>query len=160
MRITILKSFMESSGLSFFQGGCHCRQVRFQVQAPQNLICWQCNCSICNMKQNLHFIVPKARFRLTAGDECLSQYSFNTHRAKHYFCKTCGIWCFYIPRSNPDGVAVTVYCLDQPSDTQPDFNVKIQQFDGINWEQSMNKCNISNLSKLWQKTQCSSRYDF
>ena len=134
--------------LSIFHGGCHCRQVRFQVQAPKSLICWQCNCSICNMKQNLHFIVPKARFRITAGEHFLSEYSFNTHRAKHLFCKTCGICSFYVPRSNPDGIAVTVYCLDKPSDTQPEFFVRTNRFDGINWEESMNRSSISNLSKL------------
>ncbi len=135
-------------GLFLYHGGCHCGEVRFQVQAPKNLMCWKCNCSICHMKQNLHFIVPKSRFRLTAGEKSLIQYSFNTHKAKHYFCKTCGICSFYVPRSNPDGIAVTIYCLDKPSETQPEFNATCSEFDGINWEKSMKSSSISNLSKL------------
>jgi hypothetical protein len=49
----------------------------------------------------LHLIVPKSRFRLGEGSqEALSLYTFGTHTAKHYFCSTCGIGSFYIPRSS------------------------------------------------------------
>lgn len=33
----------------------------------------------------------------------MTTYTFNTHMAKHTFCKTCGVQSFYTPRSNPDG---------------------------------------------------------
>ncbi|KAG6515608.1 hypothetical protein ZIOFF_026037 [Zingiber officinale] len=65
------------------------------------------------MRANTHFIVPSSKFKLAAGaEQFLTTYSFGTHTAKHTFCKLCGITSFYFPRSNPDGVAVTVSCVD------------------------------------------------
>ena len=94
------------------RGGCHCRRVRFEVDAPADIEVLDCNCSICRMTGFLHLIVPAARFRLVAGSDALVEYTFNTGAAKHRFCGTCGIKSFYIPRSHPDGVDVNARCLD------------------------------------------------
>jgi hypothetical protein len=94
------------------RGGCHCRRVRFEVDAPAALDVLDCNCSICRMTGYLHLIVPAARFRLLSGADDLTQYTFNTGAAKHRFCRACGIKCFYIPRSHPDGIDVNARCLD------------------------------------------------
>jgi hypothetical protein len=110
-------------------GGCHCGAVRFEVDAPDDMEVEECNCSICRMTGFLHLIVPKSAFVLLRGEESLSLYTFNTGVAKHYFCSTCGIKSFYIPRSNPDGVDVNVRCLDAPPKT-----LRIVPFDGSNWE--------------------------
>lgn len=96
-------------------GSCHCKAVTFEVEAPADLVVWDCNCSICKMKRNTHFIVPKSRFRLPSGDEALVEYRFNTGVAVHKFCKHCGVQAFYHPRSNPDGLAVTVHCITSPT---------------------------------------------
>ncbi|UXI69079.1 GFA family protein [Tahibacter amnicola] len=93
-------------------GGCHCGRVRFEVEAPAQIDAIRCNCSICRMTGFLHLIVPATRFRLVAGAEHLSEYTFNTGTAKHRFCGVCGVKPFYIPRSNPDGFDVNVNCLD------------------------------------------------
>ncbi|KAF4396316.1 hypothetical protein G4B88_019116 [Cannabis sativa] len=67
----------------------------------------------CYMRGNTHFIVPAKRFELLGdSNQFLTTYTFGTHTAKHTFCKVCGITSFYIPRSNPDGVAVTFKCVD------------------------------------------------
>ena len=42
----------------------------------------KCNCSICHMKQNHHFIVPKEDFTLISGESNLTVYTFNTGAAK------------------------------------------------------------------------------
>lgn len=94
------------------RGGCHCGQVRFEVDAPADLAALDCNCSICRMTGFVHLIVPAARFRLLRGDEALAQYTFNTGAAKHRFCRHCGIKSFYVPRSHPDGIDINVRCLD------------------------------------------------
>jgi hypothetical protein len=94
------------------RGGCHCRRVRFEADAPARLQALDCNCSICRMTGFLHLIVPAARFRLLAGDEALAEYRFGTGAARHLFCRHCGVKPFYVPRSHPDGWSVNVRCLD------------------------------------------------
>ena len=122
------------------RGGCHCRRVRFEVDAPADIEALDCNCSICRMTGFLHLIVPAARFRLLSGEEALTEYTFNTGAAKHRFCKVCGVKSFYIPRSNPDGVDVNVNCLDPvPAD------LNVEPFDGQNWE--AHATSLAHLSK-------------
>uniref|UniRef100_A0A8C6KYY3 Centromere protein V n=1 Tax=Nothobranchius furzeri TaxID=105023 RepID=A0A8C6KYY3_NOTFU len=96
-------AFMCRMELVKHSGGCHCGAVRFEVWSSPDLHVFHCNCSICTKKQNHHFIVPKNHFTLLQGLENLTTYTFNTHVAKHTFCRTCGVQSFYTPRSNPDG---------------------------------------------------------
>ena len=112
-----------------YSGGCHCGAVRFEVDAPEAITAHNCNCSICAKSGHLHLIVPKSSFKLVRGEQALTTYTFNTGVAQHYFCSTCGIKPYYIPRSNPDGVDVNVRCLD----AMPE-NLTIEDFDGRNWE--------------------------
>ena len=115
-------------------GGCHCKAVRFEVDLPDTFEVEDCNCSICAKSGFLHLIVPKSKFRMTAGEEELGHYTFNTGVADHMFCKICGIKPFYTPRSNPDGISVNARCLD----TVPE-QMTIVAFDGQNWEQNAHK---------------------
>eukprot|EP01116_Phalansterium_solitarium_P009593 TRINITY_DN23815_c0_g1_i1.p2 TRINITY_DN23815_c0_g1~~TRINITY_DN23815_c0_g1_i1.p2 ORF type:complete len:134 (+),score=18.15 TRINITY_DN23815_c0_g1_i1:117-518(+) len=125
------------------RGGCHCGTVKYEVEAPAVINAIDCNCSVCYMKGNLHFIVPESKFRLLQGEGDLSCYQFNTKIAKHLFCKHCGVQSFYRPRSNPDGVGINPRCLD-PSTVE---KIVISTFDGQNWEQSIDD-KIRNLSKV------------
>lgn len=117
-----------------YQGSCHCKAVRFEVEAPECIEADYCNCSICSKSGFLHLIVPLSKFNLISGSESLTHYTFNTGVAKHTFCKVCGIKPFYTPRSNPDGIDVNVNCLD----TLPK-SVTITEFDGQHWEQHAHK---------------------
>ncbi|MFN4225342.1 MAG: GFA family protein [Hyphomonas sp.] len=112
------------------RGGCHCGTVRFEVELPEAFEVEDCNCTMCAMSGNIHVIVPANRFRLLQGADNLAEYTFNTGAAKHRFCKTCGIKSFYVPRSNPDGYAVTWRSLDDWMTLQ----VTVVPFDGQNWE--------------------------
>lgn len=114
------------------QGGCHCSAVRFAVLAPDAIEAIECNCSICRMTGFLHLIVPKERFRLHAGEDKLTTYSFNTGMAKHLFCAVCGVKSFYVPRSHPDGFSVNVHCLDDGAVRV----AKVVPFDGQHWEEA------------------------
>lgn len=96
-------------------GGCHCRRVRFEVEAPAIVDALDCNCSMCRMTGFLHLIVPAARFRLVQGDDAVAEYRFDTGTARHLFCRHCGVKSFYVPRSHPDGFSVNVRCLDPGS---------------------------------------------
>lgn len=116
-------------------GGCHCRRVRFEVDAPARLQVVECDCSICAMSGFLHLIVPADRFRLLGGHDALTTYSFNTHTAKHLFCSTCGVKSFYVPRSHPDGISVNPRCLD-PGTVQ---SMSIAPFRGSEWEKDIDR---------------------
>ncbi len=117
------------------KGSCHCGAVAYEVDAPEDLLVHECNCSICSQTGYLHLIVPRSRFHLLRGEDNLTEYTFDTGEAKHLFCKTCGIKSFYIPRSNPDGISVNVRCLDESAIKR----VEIELFDGKNWEESAAK---------------------
>ena len=123
-----------------YQGSCHCGAVQYEVEAPEEIECQECNCSICAKSGYLHLIVPKSKFKLLKGADHLTTYTFDSGEAKHKFCKVCGIKSFYIPRSNPDGFDVNVRCLEpQPR------KITIELFDGKNWEEHAHK--LSHLSK-------------
>jgi hypothetical protein len=81
----------------------------------------------------VHLIVSRRDFRLLSGGDDLHEYRFNTGTARHYFCRTCGVKSFYVPRSHPDGYSVNLNCLDLPDDVV----VEHAEFDGLNWEQSI-----------------------
>jgi hypothetical protein len=130
----------KAPALVVHRGGCHCGRVRFDGDAPARLRVQDCNCSLCRMSGFLHLIVPAARFRLLAGADVLTEYTFNTGVAKHRFCRVCGIKSFYIPRSNPDGVDVNARCLDEGTVEA----LEIEPFDGANWES--NAASLAHLS--------------
>ncbi|PRQ45465.1 hypothetical protein RchiOBHm_Chr3g0491691 [Rosa chinensis] len=135
---------MESE-MTVHDGGCHCKNVRWRVQAPTKVVAWSCNCSICSMRGNTNFVVPSERFELLGNSEqFLTTYSFGSHTAKHTFCKVCGITSFYYPRSNPDGVAIIYGCVDPGTLTYDE----VKYFDGQNWENSYNQLNIASQSKV------------
>ena len=116
-------------------GGCHCGQVRFEVEAPTDIEAVRCNCSICRKSGYLHLIVPKEDFDLRQGDDILTTYTFNTGVARHLFCSVCGVKSFYVPRSHPEGISVNVNCLDEESIE----SIRISQFDGRHWEESISE---------------------
>lgn len=122
-------------------GGCHCRRVRFEVDAPASIEVLDCNCSMCRMTGFLHLIVPATRFRLLHGDDALTEYRFNTGTARHLFCRHCGVKAFYVPRSHPDGWSVNARCLDAGTVT----GMTVTPFDDTNREAAT--AAIAHLSK-------------
>ena len=121
---------MSQGGLTWRAGGCHCGAVRFEANLPDVVEAQSCNCSMCEKLGYVHIIVPESRFRLTAGADEITTYTFNTGVAKHTFCRVCGVKSFYRPRSNPDGRSVNARCLDDADD----LDIRIDAFDGRNWE--------------------------
>lgn len=117
------------------KGGCHCGAVRFELDAPASLTAKRCNCSICSMTGFIHVFAGRADFRITAGEDNLTDYRFNTGTAQHLFCKTCGVKAFYVPRSHPDGWSINLNCIDSATIE----NVAIGDFDGANWEANIHK---------------------
>ena len=122
------------------RGSCHCGAVEFEVDLPNEVVVYECNCSICSKGGFVQIIVPASKLDLLEGAQSLQTYTFNTGVAKHTFCKVCGIKPFYTPRSNPDGISINYRCLD----TKP-AGVTFEEFDGQNWE--AHAASLSHLSK-------------
>jgi hypothetical protein len=104
------------------------------------------------MRANVHVIVPATDFSLDLNEEHSLEdvtilYEWGTKAAKRRFCKKCGILPWYHPRSNPDGLAITLNCVDwDSSDEKP--RVRIEQFDGRNsWEDAFQSSKIDEESK-------------
>lgn len=96
--------------LQRLEGSCHCGAVRFAIETDFPELT-TCDCSICKRKNALMVKVHESRFTLLAGAEALTEYRFHTHTARHYFCKTCGIYPFHRKRVTPDHLGINVHCL-------------------------------------------------
>jgi hypothetical protein len=131
----------DATALRSHRGGCHCGRVAIEVDAPTSITAYDCNCSMCTRTGYLHLIVPAERFRLLTGNDDITTYTFNTHTAKHHFCRYCGCRPFYVPRSNPDGFSVNVRCLDHATID----DVRVLPFDGQHWEHNADA--LSDLSR-------------
>lgn len=93
-----------------FDGSCHCGTVQFRVNAAVTEIT-TCDCSLCKMRHAVMLKVPEQALTILKGEQDLTLYQWNTRRAKHYFCKHCGIYVFHRKRVAPDHFGVNVFCL-------------------------------------------------
>jgi len=100
---------------------------------PETPVIDDCNCTVCVKSGYLHLIVPGDDFELLAGRDSLAEYRFGSGRARHLFCRHCGIKSFYVPRSHPAGYSLNARCLD--GEQWRAFPVR--SFDGQHWEQAM-----------------------
>jgi hypothetical protein len=92
------------------EGSCHCGAIRFEIESDF-LELTMCDCSICRRKNALMVKVHESRFKLLAGEDCLTEYRFHTGTARHFFCKVCGIYPFHRKRVTPDHLGINVFCL-------------------------------------------------
>jgi len=109
---------------------CHCGAVELELQLPNGLENpRRCTCSMCSRRGAVVASIPLDGLRIIKGEDNLTLYQFNTKTAKHYFCKTCGIYTHHQRRSNPHQFAFNVACLEgvNPLDIKD-----IEIVDGIN----------------------------
>ena len=97
--------------MTVYEGACHCGTVRFQVDFDIAELT-TCDCSICVKRNAVMTKVPEDALTVTAGEEALTLYEWNTRRAKHYFCSRCGIYVFHRKRAAPDHFGVNIFCLE------------------------------------------------
>lgn len=117
------------------KASCHCGAVQIFFEAPNKVSVTICNCSICERLGYQHVFVPQEKATIL-GDSNLTSYTFGTHAAKHFFCQTCGVKPFYIPKSHPESYSVNLRCVVGET-------IKVEEtieFDGQNWDK-----NIDNL---------------
>jgi len=92
-------------------GSCHCGAVRFEVAYPIEELT-TCDCSLCVKRNALMAKVPEDTLTVLEGQALLTEYQWNTHRARHFFCSRCGIYVFHRKRAAPDHFGVNIFCLD------------------------------------------------
>jgi len=96
--------------VTLYEGSCHCGTVRFTVDWDIDELT-TCDCSLCVARNALMAKVPEQALKIVAGEEALTLYEWNTRRAKHYFCKRCGIYVFHRKRAAPDHFGVNAFAL-------------------------------------------------
>lgn len=95
------------------EAACHCGAVRFRVRLTDGFrTARRCSCSYCRMRGAIAVSAAVGDIAFIAGEENLTLYQFNTRTAKHWFCKTCGIYTHHQRRSNPREFGVNVACLE------------------------------------------------
>ena len=117
-----------SSDPTTLNGSCHCGNVQFRVTLTQGFAsARRCTCSICRMRGAVAVTSTPEQFEITAGEDQLATYRFNTRTAEHHFCRNCGIYTHHKRRSNKGQLGVNVACLTgvSPFDFQ-----EILVFDG------------------------------
>ena len=109
---------------------CHCGTVRFRVRLTDGFnTIRRCTCSYCRMRGAIAASAELSDIDFMEGEDNLTLYQFNTGTAKHYFCRTCGIYTHHQRRSNPEQYGYNVGCLEavNPFELGP-----VPTNDGIN----------------------------
>jgi hypothetical protein len=108
---------------------CHCGAVKFRVRlADEFNTIRRCTCSYCRMRGAIVAASALSDIEFIEGEDNLTLYTFNTGAAKHYFCRTCGIYTHHQRRSNPNQFGVNVACIESVSPF--DFQ-QVQVMDGV-----------------------------
>lgn len=94
-------------------GSCHCGAVELEVTLSDGLkSARRCDCSYCRRRGAIAVSAPLDGITILKGAENLSLYTWGTHTAQHFFCKTCGIYTHHQRRSNQNEYGVNVAILD------------------------------------------------
>lgn len=109
---------------------CHCGTVKFRVRLTDEFnSIRRCTCSFCRMRGAIAVTAQLADIAFIQGEDNLTIYQFHSGTAKHYFCKTCGIYTHHQRRSNPSQFGINVACIEGIS---PFDFTKVQVMDGAN----------------------------
>ncbi len=109
---------------------CHCGAVALQATLPNGITgATRCTCSFCARRQAANVSALATSVVVTKGQDNLSCYTWGTHTAQHYFCKTCGIYTHHRRRADTSECGINLGCIEgaQPWDHEP-----IPWTDGIN----------------------------
>jgi hypothetical protein len=109
---------------------CHCGAVELRVTLSEGLAsARRCDCSFCARRGAVAVSAPLEGLEVVRGEGNLALYTWGTHTAQHWFCKTCGIYTHHRRRSDPNEYGVNLACLEghHPRDLG-----EIPWVDGIN----------------------------
>ncbi|WP_027244216.1 GFA family protein [Leisingera daeponensis] len=113
---------------------CHCGAVEIEAEFPEGLAsAARCDCSFCLRRGAAAVTALTASLKVLKGAENLSLYTWGTHTAKHYFCKTCGIYTHHQRRSDPKECGVNLGCIEGANPrTHTETYGEIPWNDGVN----------------------------
>jgi hypothetical protein len=109
---------------------CHCGAVELRVTLSEGLnAARRCDCSFCRRRGAAAVSAPLSGVEIVKGADNLTLYQWGTGTAKHYFCKTCGIYTHHQRRSDPNEYGINLGALEgvHPRDLDP-----IGWVDGVN----------------------------
>ena len=112
------------------QASCHCGAVIIQADLSGPISsARRCNCSFCKRRQAANVSAPVSSLKVLQGEDNLGLYTWGSHVAKHWFCKTCGIYTHHRRKFAADEVGINVGCIEgvDPSTLEP-----FEWNDGIN----------------------------
>jgi len=107
--------------LKTYHGSCHCGQVRFEADIDIAKGAGKCNCTICTKTRNWSVLLKPEAFRMTSGEDALSDYQFGSLMGHHLFCRNCGVRGFargHLAELGGDFVSVRLNVLDDLDPTQ------------------------------------------
>lgn len=110
---------------------CHCGTVELAVTLSDGLnTARRCDCSYCRRRGAIALSAPvDGGVEILKGAENLSLYQWGTGKAKHYFCKTCGIYTHHQRRSDPTQYGVNAAAIEG---VNPSEMGEIPWADGVN----------------------------
>lgn len=119
-----------------YHGACHCGATAFDAALDFAQGTIRCNCSVCSKSRFWFAIVPGEDFKLTKGEEQLSDYTWippgKTEAHLHYrFCKHCGIR-MYAEGNGGDFYAVSIATLDGIEQDADQLAATLKYNDGRN----------------------------
>jgi hypothetical protein len=106
--------------LKTYRGSCHCQAVRFEADLDLQQPSFRCNCSICRRTRFWAAVARPEAFRIVSGEDELAQYSFNTGKNLHFFCRRCGVRAFGVGNDTPIGkmYGINLGCLEGVSEEE------------------------------------------
>jgi hypothetical protein len=118
------------SGARDIIASCHCGAVSLMATLPHGFDdIGRCTCSFCERRQAAAVTASTASLHILKGADNLTLYTWGTGAAKHYFCKTCGIYTHHQRRSDPAQCGINLGCIEGAHPWEHD---PIVWTDGIN----------------------------
>ena len=113
-----------------YQASCHCGAIKLNFSSEEINGALRCTCSICSRKGAMMtpFTVPNEELSVTVDGDNLGLYQFDNKVAKHYFCKTCGIYTHNETVRAPGSCRVNLGCIEDLDTSELEVTV----FDGKN----------------------------
>lgn len=112
------------------RASCHCGAVVLEATLPTSLMsASRCTCSFCRRRGAAAVTAIASSVKVLQGVDNLTLYTWGTGVAKHYFCKTCGIYTHHQRRADPTQCGINLGCIDgaEPWTMEP-----LPYTDGVN----------------------------